>query len=94
VKAAVVASTVGLTGEFDNLDLALRTLLAEGRRDICICLLPGNHNLADSLSLTGSTAPPHQHPRRRPGQSRDPQARGVQVRHLRFADPEGLHTGQ
>lgn len=46
--------TVGLAGEFDTLDVALRTLLAEGRRDICICLLPGNHNLADSLSLTGS----------------------------------------
>jgi len=46
--------TVGLAGEFETLDLALRTLIAEGRRDICICLLPGNHNLADTLSLTGT----------------------------------------
>lgn len=46
--------TVGLAGEFETLDVALRTLIEEGRRDICICLLPGNHNLADSLSLTGT----------------------------------------
>ncbi|MBT9521727.1 MAG: hypothetical protein IV101_12635 [Dechloromonas sp.] len=46
--------TVGLTGEYETLDLALRTLLAEDRRDICICLLPGNHSLADGLSLTGT----------------------------------------
>lgn len=47
--------TVGLAGEFETLDLALRTLMAEGRRDICICLLPGNHSLADDMSLSGTT---------------------------------------
>ncbi len=46
--------TVGLAGEFETLDIALRTLLAEDRRDICICLLPGNHSLADGMSLTGT----------------------------------------
>ena len=46
--------TVGLAGEYETLDLALRTLLADDRRDICICLLPGNHNLMDGLSLTGT----------------------------------------
>lgn len=47
--------TVGLAGEFETLDLALRKLIGEGRRDICICLLPGNHSLTDALSLTGTT---------------------------------------
>lgn len=46
--------TVGLAGEYETLDLALRTLLADDLRDICICLLPGNHALSDSLSLTGT----------------------------------------
>lgn len=46
--------TVGLTGEYENLDVALRALIEEGRRDICICLLPGNHSLADGMSLTGT----------------------------------------
>jgi len=46
--------TVGLAGEFETLDLALRTLLGQNLRDICICLLPGNHSLADTLSLTGT----------------------------------------
>ncbi|UCV17582.1 DUF6519 domain-containing protein [Ferribacterium limneticum] len=46
--------TVGLAGEYENLDVALRALINEGRRDICICLLPGNHSLADGLSLTGT----------------------------------------
>lgn len=46
--------TVGLAGEYETLDVALRTLIEEGRRDICICLLPGNHALADGLSLTGT----------------------------------------
>ncbi|MDP2882700.1 MAG: DUF6519 domain-containing protein [Azonexus sp.] len=46
--------TVGLTGEYEMLDVALRALIAEGRRDICICLLPGNHSMADGLSLTGT----------------------------------------
>ena len=46
--------TVGLAGEFETLDVALRTLLGEDRRDICICLLPGNHTLNDDLSLTGT----------------------------------------
>jgi hypothetical protein len=47
--------TVGLAGEFETLDLALRTLLEQGQRDICLCLLPGSHSLNDDLSLTGST---------------------------------------
>ena len=47
--------TVGLTGEYETLDGALRALITEGRRDICICLLPGNHRLADDLSLTGTS---------------------------------------
>ena len=47
--------TVGLTGEFETLDVALRTLIGQDLRDICICLLPGNHSLKDDLSLTGTT---------------------------------------
>ncbi len=47
--------TVGLTGEFETLDVALRTLIGQDLRDICICLLPGNHTLKDDLSLTGTT---------------------------------------
>ncbi|MGB4063059.1 MAG: DUF6519 domain-containing protein [Azonexus sp.] len=47
--------TVGLTGEYETLDGALRALITEDRRDICICLLPGNHRLADDLSLTGTS---------------------------------------
>ena len=46
--------TVGLAGEYETLDLALRTLISQGLQDICICMLPGNHTLADSLSLTGT----------------------------------------
>jgi hypothetical protein len=45
---------VGPTGEFATLDAALRSLLGQDQRDICICLLPGDHSLADDLKLTGS----------------------------------------
>lgn len=35
--------TVGREGEYSSLDEALSTLRAQGQRDICICLLPGDH---------------------------------------------------
>lgn len=45
--------TVGEKGEGDykTLDEALRDLLERGERDICICLLPGDHKLADDLVI-------------------------------------------
>lgn len=41
--------TVGEAGEFPTLDRALRELLDRGERDICLCLLPGEHRLEDDL---------------------------------------------
>lgn len=37
---------VGEGGDYDTLAAALTDLLAQGRRDICICLLPGRHRVA------------------------------------------------
>ncbi|WP_223525354.1 Ig-like domain-containing protein [Pseudomonas sp. A-B-26] len=42
-------TSVGVGGEFENLDIALKALLEQGQRDICLCLLPGEHHLADSI---------------------------------------------
>ena len=47
-------TTVGLAGEYETLDVAIRTLLKEGFQDICICLLPGEHALKDDLIFTGT----------------------------------------
>jgi photosystem II stability/assembly factor-like uncharacterized protein len=43
--------TVGEKGEFRTLDEALRKLVGRGERNICICLLPGNHSLAESIDV-------------------------------------------
>jgi hypothetical protein len=53
-KVADAASRLAWPVNSRTLDAALRTLLGEDRRDICICLLPGNHSLADGMSLTGT----------------------------------------
>lgn len=45
--------TVGEEGEFPTLDRALRELLDRGERDICLCLLPGEHVLEDDLVVDG-----------------------------------------
>ena len=44
-------SSVGVGGEFETLDVALKVLLEQGKRDICLCLLTGEHRLADSIDL-------------------------------------------
>ncbi|WCM54388.1 DUF6519 domain-containing protein [Pseudomonas sp. WJP1] len=51
-------TSVGVGGEFENLDIALITLFKQDRRDLCLCLLPGIHRLADSLD---EDAPPGTH---------------------------------
>jgi photosystem II stability/assembly factor-like uncharacterized protein len=43
--------TVGEKGEFRTLDEAITKLIAQDRRDICICLLPGRHQLRDSIDV-------------------------------------------
>lgn len=42
-------TSVGVGGEFEHLDSAIEELLKQGQRDICLCLLPGEHSLADSI---------------------------------------------
>ncbi|MDQ3248356.1 MAG: DUF6519 domain-containing protein, partial [Chloroflexota bacterium] len=39
--------TVGVGGDFERLDIAIRQLLDQGERDLCLCLLPGNHEMGD-----------------------------------------------
>lgn len=41
--------TVGPGGMFDRLDLAIATMLDSGETDICICLMPGDHQLPVGL---------------------------------------------
>jgi hypothetical protein len=43
--------TVGPKGQFLTLNEAVKTLLAEGRRELCICLLPGSHSLIENLEI-------------------------------------------
>ncbi|MEK1905156.1 MAG: DUF6519 domain-containing protein [Pseudomonas sp.] len=45
--------TVGKEGEFPTLDRALRELIERGEKDICLCLLPGDHRLTDDLVVDG-----------------------------------------
>src|SRR5262245_15614526 len=45
--------TVGPTGQFQTLIEAVKALLAEGRKELCICLLPGSHDLTENLQITG-----------------------------------------
>lgn len=47
-------TTVGLAGEYETLDVAIRALLKDGFQDICICLLPGEHTLKDNLIFSGT----------------------------------------
>lgn len=39
--------TVGEGGEFERLEEALKALLKQEQWDVCLCLLPGDHKLAD-----------------------------------------------
>jgi hypothetical protein len=43
--------TVGKDGEFPTLDEAFKSLLDLGQRDLCLCLLPGDHELPDGLEI-------------------------------------------
>lgn len=43
--------TVGQQGSFLTLDQAIKALLERGERDLCLCLLPGDHVLAQGLAL-------------------------------------------
>ncbi|MBC9251669.1 hypothetical protein A9179_15455 [Pseudomonas alcaligenes] len=45
--------TVGEEGTFPTLDQAVSELIDRGERDICLCLLPGEHQLADDLQADG-----------------------------------------
>lgn len=42
---------VGEGGQFKQLDEAILKLLEDNHNDICICLLPGNHELSKGLSI-------------------------------------------
>ena len=42
---------MGKDGQFPTLEEALKVLLEEGMRDICLCLLPGNHEIPDGLEI-------------------------------------------
>jgi hypothetical protein len=44
--------TVGKGGQFERLDQAIVTLLKEKRVSLCICLLPGEHELPEGLQLS------------------------------------------
>ena len=50
VAAASRDVVVGKGGEFDRLDEAIKALLGKDVRQICICLLPGDHEL-DELAF-------------------------------------------
>jgi hypothetical protein len=43
--------TVGKEGSFPTLDVALLALAERGERDVCICLLPGEHRLESGIKL-------------------------------------------
>ena len=43
--------TVGKNGEFPSLEEAFNVLLEEGMQDLCLCLLPGNHEIPDGLEI-------------------------------------------
>ena len=43
--------TVGKDGEFPSIEEALKVLLEEGMRDICLCLLSGDHELTTGLEI-------------------------------------------
>ena len=44
--------TVGKGGQFERLDQAIKNLL-DKQNDICICLLPGDHLMAEGLNIEG-----------------------------------------
>ncbi len=44
--------TIGPDGDYPTLEEALQDLLQKGERDICLCLLPGDH-VSDRLELNG-----------------------------------------
>lgn len=43
--------TIGQGGDFAQLDEALEQLLKQGKFDLCLCLLPGDHQLRDSIDV-------------------------------------------
>jgi hypothetical protein len=50
--------TVGQGGQYDRLDTALTDLINKGNLDICICLMPGDHDLSE-LNVDGQQKPLH-----------------------------------
>src|SRR5207249_2944264 len=49
---------VGRGGQFETLDGAIAALLQQGRADICICLMPGDHELPNGLTINDTANPP------------------------------------
>jgi hypothetical protein len=45
---------VGKGGQYERLDVAIKDLLEKEHKDICICLLPGEHVLEESLFISDS----------------------------------------
>lgn len=45
--------TVGKGGQFEQLEEAIKKLLSEKRTDICICLMAGDHEVKDGLTIEG-----------------------------------------
>jgi hypothetical protein len=52
--------TVGQNGDYETLDQAITVLLQQGQRDICICLMPGDHVLP-GLELSVPVEDPELH---------------------------------
>ncbi|HSD57541.1 MAG TPA: DUF6519 domain-containing protein, partial [Methanotrichaceae archaeon] len=46
--------TVGIGGSYERLDEAIIDLMDKGQKEICICLLPGEHHLPDGLNIKAS----------------------------------------
>jgi hypothetical protein len=50
--------TVGDGGQYARLDQAINALLEKGQRDICICMLPGDHTLPKGLKVVNKPNDP------------------------------------
>ena len=47
------AISIGKGGQYLKLDEAVKRMMEQGKNDICLCLLPGNHSLPEGLRLEG-----------------------------------------
>ena len=47
------AASIGKGGQYLKLDEAVQRMMEQGKNDICLCLLPGNHSLPEGLRLEG-----------------------------------------